>query len=261
MEPVAKRPRSEFDGPDLHDDPDSRRFKPTDGKDAGQQSVSSGGKPKPCMKYFSTSGCPFGESCHFLHHVPGGLSSLGLAPVVSLSAASASALQKKAADPGTVTVNGYKTKLCNRFSTAEGCRFGDRCHFAHGESDLRSSSNMPRGNNRRPIVNGPIGAAPPGFSNESSQFPNPAGNGSSFATRGYAQPALQGYMQPPPQGYGQPNQSGVAGNNLQFPNSTGNPAPAWDGPQSYPQPHQQGVPANAGSGAYSSGPVDNVPVY
>ncbi|KAE8705688.1 hypothetical protein F3Y22_tig00110418pilonHSYRG00040 [Hibiscus syriacus] len=32
-----------------------------------------GSKSKPCMKFFSTSGCPFGESCHFLHYVPGGI--------------------------------------------------------------------------------------------------------------------------------------------------------------------------------------------
>ncbi|XP_061360213.1 zinc finger CCCH domain-containing protein 36-like isoform X3 [Gastrolobium bilobum] len=31
-----------------------------------------GSKSKPCTKFFSTSGCPFGEGCHFLHYVPGG---------------------------------------------------------------------------------------------------------------------------------------------------------------------------------------------
>lgn len=29
-----------------------------------------------------------------------------------------------------------KTRLCNKFNTAEGCRFGDKCHFAHGEWEL-----------------------------------------------------------------------------------------------------------------------------
>ncbi|CBI16455.3 unnamed protein product, partial [Vitis vinifera] len=32
-----------------------------------------GSKSKPCTKFFSTSGCPFGEGCHFLHYVPGGI--------------------------------------------------------------------------------------------------------------------------------------------------------------------------------------------
>ncbi|XP_061346379.1 zinc finger CCCH domain-containing protein 52-like isoform X2 [Gastrolobium bilobum] len=31
-----------------------------------------GSKSKPCTKFFSTAGCPFGEGCHFLHYVPGG---------------------------------------------------------------------------------------------------------------------------------------------------------------------------------------------
>jgi len=29
-----------------------------------------------------------------------------------------------------------KTRLCNKFNTAEGCKFGDKCHFAHGEWEL-----------------------------------------------------------------------------------------------------------------------------
>ncbi|XP_038977415.1 zinc finger CCCH domain-containing protein 14-like isoform X1 [Phoenix dactylifera] len=175
------------------------------GKYVGQQSFSSAGKPKPCMKFFSTSGCPFGESCHFLHYVPGGLSSLGLAPVISLSAALASALQKKATCPvgdPSVMVNGYKTKLCNRFNTAEGCKFGDRCHFAHGEGELRSPNNVSRGS-KRPLPNGPTGTAP-GF-----------GNGGSY---NFANPT--GYSGPPgiisnltAQGYVEANQPGVAGNN------------------------------------------------
>ena len=29
-----------------------------------------------------------------------------------------------------------KTKMCNKYNTAEGCKFGDKCHFAHGEREL-----------------------------------------------------------------------------------------------------------------------------
>ncbi|XP_020549217.1 zinc finger CCCH domain-containing protein 52 isoform X1 [Sesamum indicum] len=31
-----------------------------------------GSKSKPCTKFFSMAGCPFGENCHFLHYFPGG---------------------------------------------------------------------------------------------------------------------------------------------------------------------------------------------
>ncbi|XP_077226502.1 uncharacterized protein LOC143888461 isoform X2 [Tasmannia lanceolata] len=163
-----------------------------DGRDVGCQGLSSGGKPKPCMKFFSTSGCPFGESCHFSHYIPGGLSSLGLAPIVSLSAASAAAAQRKAPAPvgdPSVTVNGYKTKLCNRFNTAEGCRFGDKCHFAHGESDLRAPNNMSRGSNMRTMSEGPSGTGSPGFSNVDSQFSDSSyGNVSNFNSQSCSEP-------------------------------------------------------------------------
>lgn len=103
----------------------------------------------------STSGCPYGEGCHFLHYVPGGITALGLAPYapVPSSVVAPAAVRKvvggvgpagaangvTAADP-SLTVGGYKTRLCNRYNTPEGCRFADKCHFAHGESDLRPSN-------------------------------------------------------------------------------------------------------------------------
>jgi len=35
------------------------------------------------------------------------------------------------------TAENAKTKLCMRWMSPEGCRFGDRCNFAHGEHELR----------------------------------------------------------------------------------------------------------------------------
>lgn len=29
-----------------------------------------------------------------------------------------------------------KSRLCNKFNSAEGCKFGDKCHFAHGEWEI-----------------------------------------------------------------------------------------------------------------------------
>ncbi|PKI42881.1 hypothetical protein CRG98_036679 [Punica granatum] len=44
-----------------------------------------GSKSKPCTKFFSITGCPFGEGCHFLHYVPGGYNAvaqmMNLAPI------------------------------------------------------------------------------------------------------------------------------------------------------------------------------------
>lgn len=87
----------------------------------------------------STSGCPFGEGCHFLHYVPGGfkvvsqMMNLGgnqaLPPPTRNSAVPPSF--PDGSSPPTV-----KTRLCNKYKTAEGCKFGDKCHFAHGEWEL-----------------------------------------------------------------------------------------------------------------------------
>ncbi|XP_057547915.1 zinc finger CCCH domain-containing protein 31-like [Amaranthus tricolor] len=92
-----------------------------------------GSKSKPCTKFFSTSGCPFGESCHFLHHVPGGYQAVTQMinrPLIS----------KVAPPPPPQALNssdaGVKTRLCSKFNSAEGCKFGDKCRFAHGEWQL-----------------------------------------------------------------------------------------------------------------------------
>ncbi|MQM07966.1 hypothetical protein Taro_040809 [Colocasia esculenta] len=95
-----------------------------------------GSKTKPCTKFFSTSGCPFGEGCHFLHYVPGGINAVAqmtnlgnpLAPPARISMVPS---HHDAPSPPAV-----KTRMCNKFNTAEGCKFGDKCHFAHGEREL-----------------------------------------------------------------------------------------------------------------------------
>ncbi|XP_020594140.1 zinc finger CCCH domain-containing protein 14-like, partial [Phalaenopsis equestris] len=86
----------------------------------------------------STAGCPFGEGCHFLHFVPGGynavaqMSSLGNP---SFTAASRNPVGTLPISDGPPTP-AAKTRLCNKFNTPEGCKFGEKCHFAHGEREL-----------------------------------------------------------------------------------------------------------------------------
>lgn len=49
------------------------------------------------------------------------------------------------------TAENAKTVLCTRFTSPEGCRFGDRCNFAHGDTELRPRpprGTSPRGGNR-----------------------------------------------------------------------------------------------------------------
>ncbi|XP_051140528.1 zinc finger CCCH domain-containing protein 14-like [Andrographis paniculata] len=90
-----------------------------------------GSKSKPCTKFFSTSGCPFGENCHFLHYVPGGYNAVAQMMNLPPATTSGSHHIQNGSAPALV-----KTKICNRYKTAEGCKYGDKCHFAHGEWEL-----------------------------------------------------------------------------------------------------------------------------
>ncbi|XP_020673512.1 zinc finger CCCH domain-containing protein 14-like [Dendrobium catenatum] len=113
-----------------------------------------GSKSKPCTKFFSTSGCPFGEGCHFLHYVPGGYNavaqinnrgSTALPPPSRNHLIGPTSLSDGPATPVT------KTRLCNKYNTAEGCKFGDKCHFAHGERELGRP--LHSGHEQHPMAN------------------------------------------------------------------------------------------------------------
>lgn len=85
----------------------------------------------------STAGCPFGESCHFLHYVPGGYNAVS--QIMNLPSAVPAPNRNMATAPSVPNGSApsvVKTKMCNKYNTAEGCKFGDKCHFAHGEWEL-----------------------------------------------------------------------------------------------------------------------------
>ncbi|KAF4370708.1 hypothetical protein F8388_025087 [Cannabis sativa] len=84
-----------------------------------------------------TAGCPFGESCHFLHYVPGGYNAvaqmMNLAPPVPPPSGN---MGNQAPTLNGSSASSVKTRVCNRFNSVEGCKFGDKCHFAHGEWEI-----------------------------------------------------------------------------------------------------------------------------
>ncbi|GLJ39596.1 hypothetical protein SUGI_0809240 [Cryptomeria japonica] len=90
-------------------------------------------KSRLCKNFFSTSGCPFGENCHYLHHVD---PKLQYNPVIVQN----SARNSKKTSEGFTPAKGYKTHLCKNYGSDEGCVFGDKCHFSHGENDLGRDS-------------------------------------------------------------------------------------------------------------------------
>ncbi|XP_073306840.1 zinc finger CCCH domain-containing protein 52-like [Primulina huaijiensis] len=124
---TRKRGRGEFG---LNGNAGFKRSKP----ELDSLSSGIGSKSKPCTKFFSSSGCPFGDNCHFLHYFPGGYKAvsqmMNLVPPVNRTVAGPPAILNGSAPAGV------KTKICNRFNSAEGCKFGDKCNFAHGEWEL-----------------------------------------------------------------------------------------------------------------------------
>ncbi|KAL0397516.1 UNVERIFIED_CONTAM: Zinc finger CCCH domain-containing protein 31 [Sesamum calycinum] len=131
-----------------------------------------GSKSKPCTKFFSTSGCSFGDACHFQHYVPGYSAHAQLA---NLGANNAVPVGRNAFNDGPAP--NMKSKLCNKFNTPEGCRFGDKCHFAHSEMELGMP---PIPAYEDPRVMGQIGGFPQRL--ESSQHGVPVGNFGASAT-------------------------------------------------------------------------------
>lgn len=58
--------------------------------------------------------------------------------IVNVGASSGGPHLKNPGMGGHGASNNFKTKLCEKF-TKGSCTFGDRCHFAHGEEELRKS--------------------------------------------------------------------------------------------------------------------------
>ncbi|XP_047335673.1 zinc finger CCCH domain-containing protein 14-like [Impatiens glandulifera] len=139
-----------------------------------------GSKSKPCTKFFSTTGCQYGESCHFLHYVPGGFNA-----VSQMTKTGRDSRNPMTAPPPPLQLHSdgpaptVKTKLCNKFNTAEGCKFGDQCRFAHGEIELGKrnfpSHEDPRGG----------GMGPPMASRQQPTRFDPAPHGSSSAVANF----------------------------------------------------------------------------
>lgn len=122
-----------------------------------------GSKMKPCTKFFSIAGCPFGEGCHFLHHYPGGYNAVAkLMNLEPIPAAQTDANGSSSA---------VKSRLCNKYNTAEGCKFGDKCHFAHGEWELGKPIPQSDEDSRD------IGAIPGRFGGRIEQLPTAPASG------------------------------------------------------------------------------------
>ncbi|KAF4383421.1 hypothetical protein G4B88_023995 [Cannabis sativa] len=119
-------------------------------------------KGRHCKKFYTEEGCPYGDSCTFLHDEqsknresvaislgPGGY---GGAPSGTNNATNNSNNNNTTITTTTTTNNNnsnnnnnnsnsnnkpsnWKTRICNKWELTGYCPFGSKCHFAHGSAE------------------------------------------------------------------------------------------------------------------------------
>lgn len=93
-------------------------------------------KTRLCERFETEGSCPYGPKCNFAH---------GVVELRGRIAGDASNQQQhqqdKSDDRTNVDSNGnqlFKTKLCEKFMKDKFCQYGPKCHFAHGEEELKT---------------------------------------------------------------------------------------------------------------------------
>ncbi|KAE8657246.1 Zinc finger CCCH domain-containing protein 12 [Hibiscus syriacus] len=100
-------------------------------------------KGRHCKKFYTEEGCPYGDSCTFLHDEqsknresvaislgPGGFSSGGGGGGGAASGGGGGG------NVSNVKPSNWKTRICNKWELTGYCPFGNKCHFAHGTAEL-----------------------------------------------------------------------------------------------------------------------------
>lgn len=83
-------------------------------------------KGRHCKKFYSGEGCPYGESCTFVHD---DASRNRESFAISLGPHGYGADVAQIVKPPN-----WKTRICNKWEITGYCPFGANCHFAHGAS-------------------------------------------------------------------------------------------------------------------------------
>ncbi|XP_044463749.1 zinc finger CCCH domain-containing protein 39 isoform X2 [Mangifera indica] len=104
---------------------------------------------KLCKKFYNGEECPYGDRCNFLHEDPSKFRddsgryressaiSIGTTgPPVVHGVSFNQSDSNRSVNNTTVKPVYWKTKLCSKWTTGQ-CPFGEKCHFAHGESELQ----------------------------------------------------------------------------------------------------------------------------
>lgn len=88
-------------------------------------------KGRHCKKFYTEEGCPYGDSCTFLHDEQSRAResvAISVTPTVGGFGNNATGT--------TLKPSNWKTRICNKWETTGYCPFGSKCHFAHGVAEL-----------------------------------------------------------------------------------------------------------------------------
>ncbi|KAF9613279.1 hypothetical protein IFM89_006778 [Coptis chinensis] len=131
-----------------------------------------------CRKFYNGEECPFGDRCNYRHEDPRKFRETSVISIRTTGPPIDDGPKTEQSDRSE-TVNSsvdgnwmnlkpasWKTKMCNKWETTGNCPFGDKCHFAHGQSELQKFG----GHNE--IEMGKVGVAPP------KPLPSPANDAS-----------------------------------------------------------------------------------
>ncbi|XVF34706.1 hypothetical protein REPUB_Repub18cG0082100 [Reevesia pubescens] len=115
---------------------------------------------KLCKKFYNGEECPYGDRCNFLHEDPSkfrdDMGRFRESSAISIGTTGPPAGLGTVSDQseGNRAVNStasdafrgnmkpvcpvyWKTKLCTKWETTGHCPFGEKCHFAHGQTELQ----------------------------------------------------------------------------------------------------------------------------
>ncbi|XP_009630795.1 zinc finger CCCH domain-containing protein 39 [Nicotiana tomentosiformis] len=124
---------------------------------------------KICKKFYNGEECPYGDKCNFLHERPPKFkadiprqresSAISIGTTGNRSDAELNEISKHGiVDSDAVRIKPiyWKTKMCSKWETTGQCPFRDRCHFAHGQSELQVPSGPDLLMNSLPIMPRPF---------------------------------------------------------------------------------------------------------
>ncbi|KAI8083864.1 hypothetical protein BDF21DRAFT_416793 [Thamnidium elegans] len=121
-------------------------------------------KTRLCERFETEGTCPYGAKCNFAH----GITELRgrdqedhvLVPIPTV------VCTNQMMDAGNQL---FKTKLCEKFMKEKFCQYGPKCHFAHGENELKERPKKEEAEVAvAPISNGHVNNNGVGYSNSNS---------------------------------------------------------------------------------------------